>query len=513
MTCHDHLNVYYGDLHNHCGISYGHGSIEDAFANAREQLDFCSVTGHALWPDIPTPNSPNDQHLVDYHLEGFARLRDVWSKVVELTQANNEDGAFVTFLGFEMHSCKDGDHTILYRDGEGDILDVIDAADLRAKLRELREIGVEGMAIPHHIGYKRGHRGINWDAYEEAFSPVVEMVSMHGCAESDESARPYWHSMGPADQGSTMTRGLQLGRVFGVIGSTDHHSAHPGSYGHGRLAVWAKKKSRAAIWEAINERRTVALTGDRIALRFAMDDNVMGSIIPPAERRRIDIRVNGGAGLDCVDVIKNGRLLKRFSERDVPRETDAIPKRFKICLEVGWGIRGDRREWEVDFGVSSGQIVAMEPRFRGAEVVSPDDEVDDTEGRHTARWRRRDERSASFQAVTWGHPNSLTPGTQSLCLEVETDPDANVFAVVNGKRESFPLATLIEGARTGYLEGIGAPAYRFHRAYPLHDYEWDLSFVDESISDGDVHYVRVRQKNDQWAWSSPIFNKIDAEGY
>ncbi len=53
MNAYDGLHAYYGDLHNHCGISYGHGSLEDALLNAREQLDFCSVTGHALWPDMP----------------------------------------------------------------------------------------------------------------------------------------------------------------------------------------------------------------------------------------------------------------------------------------------------------------------------------------------------------------------------------------------------------------------------------------------------------------------------
>ena len=34
------LNVYVGDIHNHCGISYGYGSIENAVEFARSQLDF-----------------------------------------------------------------------------------------------------------------------------------------------------------------------------------------------------------------------------------------------------------------------------------------------------------------------------------------------------------------------------------------------------------------------------------------------------------------------------------------
>ena len=40
------------------------------------------------------------------------------------------------------------------------------------------------MLTPHHIGYRQGYRGINWNTFDETVSPVVEIVSMHGCAES-----------------------------------------------------------------------------------------------------------------------------------------------------------------------------------------------------------------------------------------------------------------------------------------------------------------------------------------
>ncbi len=49
-------------------------ACEDALLNAREQLDFCSVTGHALWPDMP-PRDDAIGYIVDFHREGFARLR------------------------------------------------------------------------------------------------------------------------------------------------------------------------------------------------------------------------------------------------------------------------------------------------------------------------------------------------------------------------------------------------------------------------------------------------------
>ena len=121
MRAFEGLNVYYRDLHNHCGISYGHGSLKQALDNARQQLDFCSVTGHAIWPDMPEPDD-DIQTIVDYHLKGFAHLRACWPEVLQTIEAYNQPGVFVTFPSFEMHSCADGDYTILYGDASGELL-------------------------------------------------------------------------------------------------------------------------------------------------------------------------------------------------------------------------------------------------------------------------------------------------------------------------------------------------------------------------------------------------------
>ena len=43
----------------------------------------------------------------------------------------------------------------------------------------------------------------------------------------------------------------------------------------------------------------------------------MGSVIPVEEKREIEVSVEAGGAIDCVDVIKDGKLLKRFSQTDV----------------------------------------------------------------------------------------------------------------------------------------------------------------------------------------------------
>ncbi|MBN1247104.1 MAG: DUF3604 domain-containing protein [Anaerolineae bacterium] len=508
MNPYDDLNVYYGDLHNHCGISYGHGSLEDAFKNAREQLDFCSVTGHALWPDMPAPD-PKIQYIIDFHKAGFARLREGWESVQAITAAYHEPGTFLTFLSFEMHSGADGDRTILYKGAEGPLLQATGLDDLHTQIRALRASGTGVMAFPHHIGYKQGQRGINWATFDPEFAPVVEIISMHGCSEGDEGPRPFLHSMGPSDHASTWRYGLAQGHIAGVLGSTDHHSGHPGSYGHGRTGLWATAKTRDAIWEALEARRTYALTGDRVVVQFAIDDQPMGSVLSSAGSRRLAYRVVGGAPLDSIDLIKNGELYRRVSRCDVVHdEEDGELVHTKLTLELGWGARGERVDWDVRFGISDGRVIAVEPRFRGPEVVAPQ-EADET-GRahaHTSHWERQDARTVSLRTVTYGNPNNLTPATQAICLEVEMPVDAEVVAEMNGQTTSYPLAALLAGARAGRLGKIDSPAYRFHRAPRWWELAWEGEFADAASTgdDADVYYLRVRQINDQWAWTSPIW--------
>ena len=508
MLGYEGLKCLYGDLHNHCGISYGHGTIQEAFQNARERLDFCSVTGHAFWPDIPEPDA-RTRHLVDYHNAGFARLREGWEHVKAATRAWHKEGEFVTFLGFEMHSRRYGDHTVLYCGDEGDILYCDGLPELRVRMRELKARGVAAIAFPHHIAYRRGFRGIDWDAFTPEFSPVVEIMSMHGCSEADEGVRPFLHSMGPSDHEGTMRYGLASGHVFGVIGSTDHHSAHPGSYGHGLTGVWAEAKTRRAVWEALLARRTCALTGDRIKLRFALNGHPMGAQIARSPERRIDVEVKAGGAIDCVDIIRNGRLLRRFSQCDLPeRHTHQGAIRTLLYLELGWGERHKAVQWDVRMGITDGEILSVEPRFRGREVLAPTDAPDgEHEPNYYSHWEPAGARAVRVQTVTFGNPTNTTPGTQGICLEVRMPPEGAIALSMNGAEVSVPLERALAGACAGYLGDVAVPAYRLHRAPRPWEFEWKLSHVDRRpSSDGpDTYYVRVRQKSGQMAWSSPIF--------
>ena len=285
---------------------------------------------------------------------------------------------------------------------------------------------------------------------------------MHGCSEANENTRPFLqHVMGPSDHESTMQYGLSQSHFFGVVGSTDHHSAHPGSYGHGRTELWAEEKTR----DAICNRRTYALTADPIQLKYSINDQPMGSRIQPTDQRAIEIHVIGGGPIDCINIVKNGNLIQRSSEYEIKKESQSDITRTKLYLEVGWGEQRVKTHWDVQFGISEGQILKVEPRFRGQEVVAPLEKEEDFPSRyHISHWQPDGDLGIRFTTTTLGNPNNSTNASQGVCLDVEMPSEAIVKSVINGQQVNIPLRRLIEGAQTGRLRKIGSAGYRFNRS-------------------------------------------------
>ena len=56
--------------------------------------------------------------LLDYHVEGFERLKTQWEHVQQLNRKVNDDGNFISFLSYEMHSCEYGDPFALENSAE-----------------------------------------------------------------------------------------------------------------------------------------------------------------------------------------------------------------------------------------------------------------------------------------------------------------------------------------------------------------------------------------------------------
>ncbi|AOF94033.1 hypothetical protein [Sinorhizobium sp. RAC02] len=496
------VRAYYGDIHNHCDISYGHGSLEQALRRARRQLDFVSVTGHAYWPDMPV-DDPSVAHIVDFHVKGFAKLDRLWGAHFETLAEADEPGVFTVFPGYEIHSFAHGDYTIVYRDiASQELIKADTPAELHAKLRAA--YGDAVFAFPHHIGYRLGARGVNWDSVIEDLSPVMEIISMHGCSETSVMDRPFLHSMGPSDGQSTARHGLNRGLRFGFLGNTDHHSGYPGSYGHGRSAVYAAENSRSALWNGIHRRRTNALTGDASHLFFSIGDTMQGGSVAAGGPTTLELEAAGGGAIDYIDLVRNGDVVGRITPDLQRSPIDAGNGALEtlLVLELGWGARGKFHDWQGSLELIGGDILSVEPRLRGSEVVSPLEGGGDAKDDNAVRLSGN---RIDFTIRSIGNPNNTTASMQAIAARIRIRPDARVRLVVDGQTFEVSTGRLLQGALSGNLGPIDSPAFRLHPLPRPHQWQWRGQMAIEPLRKGDWIYARMRQANGQWNWASPIF--------
>lgn len=493
---------YWGDLHCHCGISYGHGTLEYALTTAREHLDFCSITGHAGWPDIPADRERYGR-VIDYHAAGFARLGSAWPKIVEEVSGYNREGSFATFSSYEWHSLQYGDYNLYF---PGDCAPLVEASNIE----ELHSIcdRYGALAIPHHPGYPQGLRGVSWDAFSESRSPLVEVFSMHGCAESDNAPYPYLHHMGPRTTSSTAIAGLNANHKFGFIASTDSHAGFPGHHGGGRIAAYARDLTREDLWEAFRSRRVYAVTGDRIVLKSWINDAFMGEVLNDSSTCRcVEVKVTSSDRIDHVDIVKNGRLLARRNgtECKPPDSSSTGLVQAKFRIEWGWGEKHEPTHWEASLRLGDGRILDVEPCFRGLSLLSPKGQeyLEKDLPRH--KITSRESREVTWRSVTLGNPSFLHPSTCALVVEVEAPIDAPVRLLVNGKALCTSLRKLFGSSVASPLRGWLSESVCIHRAVASDEYHLHWIAEDVPESDTDYYYVRVAQENYDWAWSSPTW--------
>lgn len=492
------MKIFWGDLHNHCGITYGFGSLENAIKAAKSQLDFCTITGHAMWPDMYEKNE-DTEFIVNFHLEGFKKLQDHWEEIRQ-TIADNNSEEFVTFQGYEMHSCHYGDYHIISKDDQLPLI-------YRNSPRELVEdCGFEAIVIPHHIGYTPTYRGINWDEFDGTISPVVEVYSKHGCAMSEHAPFAYYHNMGPRDTRNTVYEGIKKGKKFGFIGSTDHHAGFPGSYGDGMVAVLAEEKTRESIFEGLKARRTYAVTGDKIECFFTINEAPMGAEIQ-AEKRCINYHITTDYVLDKIIVYKNLKPLHILNGEMCQEVCEE--GRYKIRVEMGWGNTEDLFTWNGNIKIEEGEIVSYKTYFRGRNVLAPskDAEYDINDVNEISNsMTQTNAHEVVWTCQTVRNQSTLHGMTDHIVVEIQGNLDTRVTINVNGKEEVHFIRELLGAGYSHHIKPYHSHAFKVHQAIPETQYTFDLQLVDEQREkECDIYHVEVAQKNGHYAFVSPIF--------
>lgn len=493
------MNLYWGDIHNHCGITYGYGSLEHALSRAGEHLDFCAITGHAMWPDMHE-RSEETAFVVDFHNHGFQKLRNHWEEVRQMmAKANGDD--FVTFQAYEMHSSKYGDHHLVTPD------DTLPLIERDSPKQLLEDSGCDGITVAHHIGYTPGYRGINWDEYDEQVTPLIEVCSKHGCAMSEDAAYPYYHNMGPRDSRNTVYEGLKRGYRFGFVGSTDHHAGYPGSYGDGKMAVLAEEKTRESIWDAMKNRRTYAVTGDRIKCKFEVNHAPIGSMVEEHKpEKKIQFSVEACYLIDKIVIYRNlepvriidGLMLK-------PKAGDT---RFKLRIEMGWGNNEEELyPWNFQVKLSGGRFLEAEPCFRGRSVLAPgsaDGDAREDINQIDNRILSVTDHEVSWVCQTIKNPSTLQPQTCAVILALEANADSVVEIRGNGHEISKTVGELCGYGFTKHMKPYHSQAFKVHTMISESQYKVDGTFTDRMEGTGFYH-MEVHQRNNHHAYVTPVY--------
>ena len=527
----DDREVYWGDFHKHLQDIDNADSIVES---ARENLDFYPLlcypfvwflqkeSGEKEYLGQPSDLSdafPEAEESSDLLVEstGHRSEYDQWWEVIKETASKyHEPGNFATLIGYEWHGDRKryGDNNVIYFEDEGKLDPASELPDLYERLR-----GERALVIPHHIGYKKGRRGKDWDFFDEDLSPVAEIFSYHGSSEGEPSRLELNNnpSMGPGQTRSFWQEGLDRGYRVGAIASNDGPGL-PGGYGNGLAAVRAKSLTRDSLYRALKERRTYAVTGDRIELEYHVNDTPMGGVIEGANAAVVDFSVSCPDVLKGVELIVNGKRERVYNH--LPEREPERAERFNLKVDFGWGpaehygLDVEHLEWLGGLEVEEGELIDVDGCF-----TLLDQELS---------W---DEKGADWKLRTRRSNNELNSELrQSLILKLKGSTGTKLrfhgegfdFTRTLGDLSSRSEVIALEDfARKKVLEDTGisegdvlndevfyfnAPKIKLHRANTEPEREARGSFHVDDLKEGRNYlYLRVLEANGQIAWSSPVW--------
>jgi hypothetical protein len=301
----------FGDIHQHSAHSDGCGTAHEPYLRARFVYgdDFAALSDH----------------------ESFLGKRigpGEWRYLQEVAAAHDAPGRFSTLFAYEWtgRAHPGPGHKVVYSAAPGLPIVSRDAEPSgEGLLARLRAHGA--IAVPHHVGWT----GADEAAHDPDVQPIWEICSCHGC---------YLHAQHPLGgrgelRDQMVEEVLRRGRRFGFIACSDGHGLlfHHGvgrkrdSFRTGLTAVQARSNERAAIFEALRERRCYATSGVPIYLDVDAEGQPMGSVL--AGPRRVRVRAAGVGPLRSLSLVGAAGTIATVAGRGAEAELEAP-------LERGW---------------------------------------------------------------------------------------------------------------------------------------------------------------------------------
>lgn len=523
ISCGDY-SLYWGDLHKHVtGPGADVSQLDDVASYARQHLDFFAVLCYPFkWYRKGREGGIREETVGnDPEFNGW------WEQVQAVSEDHLDSGEFVTFPAYEWNGNRRqwGDHNVIYLEEGQPLDDEWEFPDLCANMADR-----DALLIPHHTGYLVGERGKDWDEFDPSLSPVMEVYSGHGSSEGVGTPVPMGMNddMGPRTSGGTFQDALECGLRVGAVASNDGPGL-PGTWNEGIAGVWATELTRDGIWEAIRNRRTYGVTGDRISLWWELDGEPMGSVVDSPETRTARVSVDCPQQLDRVEAVHNGQVVDTYKHK----KSDGLPADdvYRTVIEVGWGPAAEYGDfeklafrWAGTIQVCDGDLRRVWPRFvgLGQEFERTDD------GCHfnlvTSRGEGEDEEGILPESQSHSY-------RQALVLEYTCGKDTELVVDFDEHDEiAVPHGTMVErthlfpfldeswqrletefdlsrdDVRNEDVVYHNARKVRVCRSIPRAACRTGVTFESLPIDHGqNYYYVRVTQTDGQCAWSSPIW--------
>lgn len=282
------FNVYYGHLHNHCSVSDGAGTPDEAYNYARNtgKLDFFSLADHSS-----------------------AITASEWTSMKAAADKYNQEGVFTALCGFEWTENVLGHVAVINSDN---YITTASPANTFSGLCNWLNNN-ECVAFFNHPG-RNNSTGLEFDHFTSV--PTNKIVGMELWNKTDRFP-VYYYTDGyyPNDGNkSWMDEAISRGWKIGASGSEDNHSGTWGTATNSKLAILATANNRTEIYNALKARRFFTTYDRNLALSFKIGGNEMGSTISGASYGLNILATDAdGEMFTEVKLLKNGTLLQSWA--------------------------------------------------------------------------------------------------------------------------------------------------------------------------------------------------------
>lgn len=299
------------------------------------------------------------------------------------------------------------------------------------------------------------------------------------------------------------------GYRVGFVGSSTAHNHQAGPPATtGRTAVMVEPGE--TLFHALRARRTWVTSGPRIMVAATVNGGYPGQRVASAADRVIKGEVIGTAGIDRIDLIRNGKVV---DSRDLA--ADPTSETVKVSFDSSSAPVNGRddlprngREW-------IGFI-----RAEGAAIASVDGSALRNTTREAVEINPSDSSRVDFITWTRGQPSSfdidLAKPTGSVTLDMSLKsgfedrdeiPRDRKPAAIPSRKLAVPMQELTQGRVVRHYDVDGyADTITFELVKKNPPDVADFNFTDERpFGEGDYYYVRVTQADDNMAWTSPVW--------